>query len=189
MKAMKNKCTLMSVLLVSALLTGGLEAKAVKKQGIVGQPAVGCCCPESLPIFSVPYTIAQSNTTYCVQNNLTGGGITIASGVQDIVIDFNGYELYSGFAIFNSGSISNVIIKNGRINGGGGFAGIVLTSFGSPSSFDRVIIENMILENSFSPIYAAGSDGSNLIVRKSDINTFGFGVYPGFLNNLTVRRF
>ncbi len=78
---------ILSVLLVSALLSQGLLAD--------------CCCPPTIinidgTIVTLPYTIAQSNTTYCITKNLSFSGaagapaITVAPGVHDIIIDFNG---------------------------------------------------------------------------------------------------
>ena len=108
---------------------------------IAGNLIADCCCPPLTVTLTQAditpgYTITQSNTTYCFSapagtNPITFAGapeaaaITIAAGVQDIVIDFNGniLQLQNGveigiqFAGVTTAPNTNVVIKNGTIQG------------------------------------------------------------------------
>ncbi len=137
----------------------------------------GCCCPPTIITIdgsgptTLPYTISQSNTTYCVTKNLSfasgisaDSAIIVSAGVHDIIIDFNGFDLTVGTPALSveqgiemQGTtalpVRNVTIKNGSIvSFFDGTAlennGISLTkTTGSSGSVDRVLIENMIFTN------------------------------------------
>lgn len=161
-----NRFMLIGALLVSAVFAQGLRAKIESKQGLSGQPVVECCCPNTVTISSIPTggllidgsSDYPSNTTYCVQAPLSFAGtagqtaITVAAGVHDIVIDFNGFDLSLvngleiGIALLGSVStqpVTNVVIKNGTISS------VISSSLYYPIGVytlatNRVSIENMI---------------------------------------------
>lgn len=95
----------------------------------VTQARADCCCPQSIDITAVPFTITQSNTTYCVKNQLSFAGasgapaITISPGVHDVIVNFNGFDLTlansreSGIRFLGdtTNKVSNIVIKNGTI--------------------------------------------------------------------------
>lgn len=111
----KKLFSFLSVLMLSALSM--TQAKA------------DCCCPQSIDITTVPVTITQSNTTYCVKNQLSFAGasgapaITINPGVHDVVVNFNGFDLTLansrevGIRMLGdtTNKVSNIVIKNGTI--------------------------------------------------------------------------
>ena len=93
------------------------------------------------PISSLPYTISSSGsyylTTNLVNTNTAGGfnGITIASGVNDVTLDLNGFTLADAvtnavfqYGINAPGNNTNLVVRNGTLRNwtttGIGFYGV-----------------------------------------------------------------
>ncbi len=192
---------ILTVLLVSASLTQQLLAD--------------CCCPPTImPISSVPFTITQSNTTYCITNNLlyTGASgtpaITVNAGVQDIIIDFNGYDLTLGTTLATNqvgiqmlgttaSPVSNVTIKNGTIqsaapstNGANNAINLTAGTSAVPSlmSFNRVLVENMVIKDTFRGVVVLNQTdiAIDLTVRNCEFNQTGAGGLRG-VNCSTIQ--
>lgn len=138
----------------------------------------GCCCPSIINIDSttpLPFTIPQSNTTYCFISNVTWSAdagepaIIFPAGTHDVVIDLNGFQLITANGVetgillqgfdhdfnFANTTVYNVTIKNGSILS-------PFISFGAPfntfvsltdpanttdASYHDIVIENVYFAN------------------------------------------
>ncbi len=180
---------ILSVLLVSALLSQGLLAD--------------CCCPPTIinidgTIVTLPYTIAQSNTTYCITKNLSFSGaagapaITVAPGVHDIIIDFNGYDLTlanSREVGINLGTpfptaaqvVANVTIKNGTIQNVSPSPLTFTNTALQLAGFNGVHLENMIFKFTFNGASIINQTDTciDLTVRGCQFNQTATGTVRG----------
>jgi hypothetical protein len=135
-----------------------------------------------LPITSVPVTISVPGS-YCLTGNLetpitSGNAITIAA--DNVVIDFNGFELtgsVGAYSTFNRGIYSikqsRITIRNGSVTGFN--IGIFLDDPSPYLTAQGNLIEDMSLDhNTFAGVYLLGR---NSVIRHNRITSTGRGLF------------
>jgi parallel beta-helix repeat protein len=145
-------------------------------------------CDINITNSTIPYTIDQSNTYYCLIEDIGWGGvngISFASGVQNSILDCLGYTIdsndtYQTYGIYFTGSnTKNNTIKNCNIRD---FHHAILLS-GSSNSNNN-FVNNIVYDNTNVGFYIALATNNNLKDNIVYDNGAGFDIYLSSNNNL-----
>jgi parallel beta-helix repeat protein len=137
---------------------------------------------------TIPYTITQNNTYYCLAEDIGWGGVNgtiFASGVQNSTLDCRGYNIDSNdtsntYGVYLTGSsIKNNTVKNCNVID---FEiGIRLLE----GPVNNTLINNTVTNNSRG-IFITGSSNNTIFNNTADNNTYqGIYTYSNNNNNFT----
>jgi hypothetical protein len=146
------------------------------------------------PISSAPFTISQPGSYYLTTNLTVNSGDAIIIATSGVTLDLNGFTISSTVSnaagtgiLLNSGSLRNITIANGFVQGGvtndgtgvysgSGFSsGIEYSSLPAPVN---VMVSRVSVSGCLNDGIVLGSLGESTVVESCTVRTVGgYGIY------------